>query len=146
MTPAFLVRAARWSEDAPAIAAVRRAVFIEEQGVPEALEWEAGDGGCQWFVAEAGPAGVIGVCRLTPEGRIGRMAVLPAWRGAGVGSALLRAALAAARLRGHGEVRLSAQCHALAFYTRHGFAATGEVYLDAGIAHREMTLSLGVPA
>ena len=146
MTPAFLVRSARWINDADAIARVRRAVFIEEQGVPEDLEWEARDGDCAWFVAESGEGAVIGIGRLTPAGRVGRMAVLPAWRRRGIGSALLHAVLAEARARGLAEVRLSAQCRVLPFYERHGFVATGNEYLDTGIRHRDMALTLGVPA
>ncbi len=145
MTPAFLVRRARWKEDAAAIARVRRAVFIDEQRVPEDLEWEARDGDCAWFVAASGEGGIVGIGRLTPEGRVGRMAVLPPWRGRGVGTALLHAVLQEARARGQFEVRLSAQCRALRFYERHGFVAVGNEYLDAGIPHRDMALTLGVP-
>jgi predicted GNAT family N-acyltransferase len=137
----YQVRAARWPEDEAALAAVRREVFITEQGVPEAMEWEERDGDCQWFMAQSGHQ-VLGIARLTPEGRIGRMAVRQAFRGRGVGSALLGAALAAARTRGWKVVRLSAQTHALPFYARHGFRAEGPEYLDAGIPHRTMTLNL----
>lgn len=146
MTPAFLVRPARWQGDEAAIARVRRMVFIEEQGVPEALEWESRDGDCAWFVAEAGEGTIIGIGRLTPEGRVGRMAVLPEWRGRGVGSALLVAALTEARGRGQRRVELSAQSRAVPFYLRHGFCALGDEYLDAGIPHRTMTLELGATA
>ena len=62
--PFLEVIPASWSRDAEAIAAIRRRVFIEEQGVPEALEWEARDGGCDWFVARVGDA-VVGIARLT---------------------------------------------------------------------------------
>lgn len=146
MTPAFLVRPARWQADEAAIARVRRAVFIEEQGVPEALEWESWDGDCAWFVAEDGGNTIVGIGRLTPEGRVGRMAVLPQWRGRGVGSALLAASLSEARGRGQRRVELSAQSRAVPFYERHGFSAIGDEYLDAGIPHRTMTLELGATA
>lgn len=137
----FQVRAARWPEDEAALAAVRREVFIAEQGVPEAMEWEDRDKECQWLLAQSGDQ-VLGIARLTPEGCIGRMAVRQGFRGRGVGSALLRAALAEARTQGWKEARLSAQCHALPFYARHGFQAEGPEYLDAGIPHRTMTLIL----
>lgn len=137
----FHVRAARWAEDEAAIAAVRREVFIEEQGVPEAMEWEAQDARCQWFVAQMGDE-VIGTARLLPEGRIGRMAVRREFRGQGVGSALLRAVLVAARDAGLENVRLSAQTHAIPFYARHAFQPEGPEYLDAGIPHRTMGLNL----
>lgn len=136
----FHVRSARWPQDEPAIGAVRRQVFIDEQGVPEAMEWEVEDGRCRWFVAESGDE-VIGIARLTPEGRIGRMAVRRPYRGRGVGSALLRAALTAARAAGWETIRLSAQTRAMPFYARHGFRAEGPEYLDAGIPHRSMSLS-----
>jgi predicted GNAT family N-acyltransferase len=134
------VTRANWARDAAAIARIRRAVFIEEQAVPESLEWEAIDPDCDWFLARVGGE-AVGVARLTPEGRIGRMAVLPAWRGKGLGSALLRAALARARELGRTRVVLSAQVRAMPFYARFGFVAEGTEYMDAGIPHRKMLLS-----
>ena len=142
MSHAFIVRAANWKLDESAIALVRRTVFIDEQGVPEALEWEAEDVQCHWFVAVAADQGVIGIVRLTHAGRIGRMAVMPAWRRRGVGRALLAAALTKARELGFAQVHLSAQIHAIGFYARHGFIAQGPEYLDAGIPHRSMSLEI----
>lgn len=144
MSPAFTVRPARWDADENAIARLRRAVFIEEQGVPEALEWEAQDGECLWFLAFDGQGEPIGVARVTPEGRIGRMAVARSWRRRGVGGALLQVAIEAARARGHRSVQLSAQTHAMPFYERHGFVATGPAFLDAGIPHRTMILGVNI--
>ncbi|MEW5769765.1 MAG: GNAT family N-acetyltransferase [Pseudomonadota bacterium] len=135
------VRRADWLLDEAAIAALRREVFIDEQGVPEALEWEVRDPHCRWFVAEMDGM-LVGISRLLPEGRIGRMAVRRAYRRRGVGSALLQAALAAARAAGLAEVELSAQTHAVPFYARHGFRAEGPEYPDAGIPHRTMKLHL----
>ncbi|HET9463555.1 MAG TPA: GNAT family N-acetyltransferase, partial [Thiobacillus sp.] len=85
----------------------------------------------------------IGCARLLPDGHIGRMAVLPAWRGRGVGRALLAAAQNAAQARGHAVLRLSAQTHAAAFYARAGFVAVGDDYEEAGIAHVAMQKTLG---
>lgn len=136
----YRVRPADWAADQAAIANVRREVFIQEQGVPEHLEWETDDAEYRWFVAET-RLGLIGIVRLSPRGRIGRMAVRRAFRGKGVGGALLQAALDAARQAGCKDIELSAQTHALAFYARHGFAARGEVYDDAGIPHRRMVFA-----
>lgn len=139
--PLIQVTEAEWSHYRPLINAIRRRVFIEEQGVPEALEWELRDASCDWFLAWAGDT-PIGVARLTPDAHIGRMAVLPEWRGRGIGRALLRAALERARARRLPAVHLHAQTHALGFYAREGFQAEGEVFLEAGIPHRRMTLIL----
>ena len=75
-------------------------------------------------------------------GHIGRMAVLAPWRGRGVGSAILRRLIDAARERGDGEIVLAAQIQAIAFYRAHQFVEEGEVFLEAGIAHRRMRLPL----
>ena len=87
----------------------------------------------------------IGTGRLLPQGRIGRMAVLAERRGQGVGAAILRCLVDAARQRGDRSVELSAQRSAEAFYLRHGFAATGEPYREAGIEHIHMTRVLSAP-
>ena len=140
-SPAFTVRRADWRADEAAIAHVRRAVFIDEQAVPEALEWEALDPECAWFVACSKAGEIVGSARLTPDARIGRMAVLAPWRRRGVGAALLASALAAAHRQGFSRVRLSAQIHALPFYARYGFQPEGEGYQDAGIPHIAMTFT-----
>jgi predicted GNAT family N-acyltransferase len=136
------VTRALWSRDAAALRAVRTAVFVVEQRVPPALEWDGRDGDCVHVLARTGDGTAVGCGRLLPEGRIGRMAVLAAMRGRGVGSALMRALLTAAREHGHTAVELGAQTHALGFYARFGFIAEGAEYDDAGMPHRTMRLAL----
>jgi predicted GNAT family N-acyltransferase len=131
-----------WERDAARLAAVRRTVFIDEQSVPEAMEWDADDAGALHFLAELDDGTPVGCARLLPDGHVGRMAVLPPWRGQGIGRALLAAALRAAHARGHAAVRLSAQVHAAAFYARDGFVAEGGVYDEAGIPHVAMVKKL----
>lgn len=137
----FTVRQADWNRDRTALQSVRKAVFIAEQGVPEALEWDEADAGCQHGLAEAGGR-PIGTSRLLPDGHIGRLAVVAEWRGQGVGTALLKLMLAMARRHGHRQIELNAQTQAMAFYARFGFRSQGVDFDDAGIAHRRMTLEL----
>jgi hypothetical protein len=77
---------------------------------------------------------------------IGRMAVLPGWRGRGVGAALLDALLQQGRQRGWREVALAAHADAMPFYLRHGFAPIGEPLSMAGIAQQTMRRPLGLHA
>ena len=119
---------------------VRFAVFVEEQQVPAEIELDEFDPLSMHALAFDAQGRVLGTGRLLPDGHIGRMAVLPQARGAGVGSALLQVLMQAARARGEREVLLSAQTHAIAFYARFGFVAEGEEYDDAGIPHRMMRL------
>ena len=138
----FSVRRVSWTEAHAVLGAIRKAVFVEEQRVPEALEWDGLDGGCIQVLAMAADGKAIGTGRLLPDGHIGRMAVLKPWRGKGVGAALLRELIAAAREHGHRSAELSAQTHAIGFYRRFGFEVASGEYLDAGIPHRAMRLAL----
>jgi len=135
---AFSVRSADWAAKNALLRGVRTAVFIMEQQVPEAEEWDEQDPVCLHALAMDGAGMAIGTGRLAPDGKIGRVAVLKEWRGKGVGGGILEFLVAAARRRGLQECRLHAQSHALTFYTRHGFQAVGEEFPEAGIPHRRM--------
>lgn len=138
----FTVRVVDWSEAAEGLRSVRRAVFIDEQGIPEDLEWDEFDAVYSHAIAEDASGAPVGCGRLLPDGHVGRMAVLAAWRGRGVGAALLRELVDLARARGLPRAILSSQTHATPFYARHGFVADGDEYLEAGIPHQTMTLVL----
>jgi len=139
---AFTISETDWGRDAARLGVVRRAVFIDEQGVPEAMEWDEHDAVSAHWLALAADGSPIGCARLLPDGHIGRMAVLPDWRRRGVGRGLLAAVLHVAQARGHRTLRLSAQTHAASFYARAGFAAMGPEYEEAGIPHVAMQKTL----
>jgi predicted GNAT family N-acyltransferase len=131
-----------WSELQSHAAAVRQAVFVTEQGIPQELEWDAADAQCLHAVIFDGASQAIATGRLLPDGHIGRMAVLPQFRRHGLGGRILEALVSAALERGHSKVVLSAQVHAVSFYRGHGFEARGGVYDDVGIPHQDMVRTL----
>jgi predicted GNAT family N-acyltransferase len=142
MPAKFTVRILAW-RDAQALARpVREKVFVEEQKVPLALEWDEWDELSDHALAFDREGSPIGTARLLPDGRIGRMAVLKEWRLNGVGAALLGAVLDRARDRRIERSVLHAQTHAAGFYRRFGFIERGEEFLEAGIPHVEMALDL----
>ncbi|MGV6818859.1 MAG: GNAT family N-acetyltransferase [Thiotrichales bacterium] len=133
----WMVRETTWAESREALSEVRRSVFIEEQSVPESMEWdEAGAVAVHFLAVEQGQ--VVGTARLLPTGQIGRLAVLPTHRRQGIGSALLARAIQKAQLLGLGEVFLHAQLTALPLYQAFLFIPEGEVFDEAGIAHQFM--------
>jgi len=138
MSATFSVRHADWERDRERLRRVRTAVFVDEQSVSPALEWDGLDDNCLHVLAEDDRGTAIGTGRLLPDGHIGRMAVLTAWRGRGVGGAILTELLRCAARQGLSEVVLNAQTHAMGFYARHGFSAEGAAFFDAGIEHRRM--------
>ncbi len=138
----FRVRRADWERDREHLRRIRETVFVHEQHVPRELEWDGSDESCLHVLAEDAEGMPIGTGRLLPDGHIGRMAVLATWRRCGVGSAILTELLRLAAEQAMTEVVLNAQTHALEFYRRHGFAAEGEVFVDAGIDHQRMRRAL----
>jgi predicted GNAT family N-acyltransferase len=138
----FAIRVLDWNEASALARPVREEVFVVEQGVPLELEWDDDDARCRHAVAIDAAGSAIGTARLLPEGRIGRMAVRKAWRGQGVGAALMRALLEEARSRGMRSITLHAQTHAVDFYRGLGFSARGGQFEEAGIPHVEMILEL----
>lgn len=121
---------------------IRRAVFIEEQQIPEAEEWDAYDATCLHYLAgeDAGTARVIarGDCA-----KIGRVAVMQAHRGTGLGAKIMQALMDDARERGFTSAELESQVYAIPFYARLGFVAEEPEYDDgSGIMHKLMRSSL----
>jgi len=116
-------------------------VFIDEQGIDPVLEWDEHDPVATFTLAFQADK-CVGVARLLPDGRIGRMAVLKVYRGGGIGSRLLAELLSVARDRNLLRVHLSAQVSAVPFYLRHGFIKSGKTYTLADIPHQDMYLEL----
>ena len=126
-----------WSE----CCRIRQRVFIEEQHVPVALEWDETDETAIHLLASL-DGQAVACARVVPEGYIGRMAVLSEWRGQGIGEALLLQAINICRQLDVTHARLSAQMHAIGFYQQAGFEVCSEPYLDANILHVDMQLEL----
>jgi predicted GNAT family N-acyltransferase len=128
---------------------IRRRVFIEEQHVPEAIEMDDED--ARAFHALAVLDGTpVGCGRYVAHGhevnsdevKIGRMAVLPDLRTRGIGREILLFLMRVARERGYRHAILHAQLSAQGFYLKNGYTPIGEVFKEAGIAHRAMQRAL----
>lgn len=151
----YVVRVAEGPADREACFAVRKEVFVVEQGVPEDLEYDAYDETAVHVLAVREDGLPLGAGRLlrgeaaagktggeAGVGVLGRLAVVREARRLGVGVALVRAVEEAAREVGLTAVDLGAQTHALGFYERLGYEAHGPEFLDAGIPHRAMRRGL----
>ncbi|MEU9662152.1 GNAT family N-acetyltransferase [Streptomyces chartreusis] len=151
----YSVRVADDPADREACFAVRKEVFVVEQGVPQEIEYDAHDADAVHVLAVREDGLPLGTGRLLygeaaaartdgdlTVGSLGRLAVTPEARGLGVGAALVRAIEDAARARGLAAVDLHAQTHALGFYERLGYVAYGPEFPDAGMPHRAMRRAL----
>jgi predicted GNAT family N-acyltransferase len=141
-TRAFTVIDADYERDLQLLRAVREPVFVHEQQVPIELEWDELDPLSVHVIAIDSDGQPVGTGRLTPQRKIGRMAVLGPWRGRGVGAALLVRLIDIARSMSYPAIELHAQLSAADFYRRHGFDAYGDVFEEAGIDHVHMRRAL----
>ena len=124
---------------------LRDRVFVGEQGVSPEEERDGLDDAAIQMVA-LDESGVVATCRLRlvdgGTGKLERMAVETRSRNLGVGGVLLSATEEEARSRGASEMVLNAQVGARRFWASHGYAAEGEVFMEAGIEHISMRKAL----
>jgi predicted GNAT family N-acyltransferase len=161
------IRRVRTESDLSDALAVRRAVFVDEQGVPPDLEVDAYDDlDAATHVVAFDDGRAIGAARLRPyhggdaadesgdtaeesddtvdEGKsparakVERVAVLADRRGEGIGARLMDAIETAAREQGVETLVLHAQTPVEGFYTKRGYETVGEEFEEAGIPHVEM--------
>lgn len=130
-----------WDAGRVSLEHVRRAVFVQEQGIRESDEWDAEDATSVHVLATLNRE-PVGTGRLNAAGKIGRIAVLPGLRGLGIGTMVLGSLLHEARRLGIREPCLHAQVRAVPFYERFGFERKGGVFDEAGIPHVRMSLVL----
>lgn len=127
---------------------VRQAVFIDEQGIPAHEEWDEADALAIHAVVHDAQGQPLATGRLISDGmplgsaKIGRMAVLPAHRGTGLGRSVLQGLMAEAQSRGWLHVALHAQSAAKAFYENSGFEPEGAEFDEVGIPHQRMVIRL----
>ncbi len=125
--------------------AVRRAVFIEEQGVPESLERDSDDARAYHFLlTNAGTP--IGAARLLQRdfglGKVGRVAILSSHRSGGLGRILMDSVETEARVYGFTRRYLHAQTPVVGFYERLGWQSEGDEFYEADIPHYKMSKTL----
>ncbi len=141
--PEYRISSADWRKDRDSLLSVRHTVFVHEQKVPIEIEVDDGDPVSFHVLALDSSNQPIGTARLSPEGRIGRVAVLKEWRKHGVGTALMRFLVDQAReSRFSNDLLLHAQTWTIGFYESLGFVAEGEEFTEADISHRTMRLKL----
>ena len=147
--PVTQVQTGDWATLREGAAAVRTAVFVEEQGIAREDEWDEADHSAVHAVVTNLLGMPVATGRLLREGeagsgiaRIGRMAVDSTLRGSGVGRQVVQALEQAARARGDRRIVLGAQRSAQGFYQRLGYAPYGEPYEEVGIPHIGMARTL----
>ena len=119
---------------------IRKIVFVEEQKVPEDIEWDEFEYEANHVLAYVRevPVGTAR-WRQTQKGvKLERFAVLSEFRFCGVGKNLVHFILK--ELLNSEIIYLHAQQHVVAFYERFGFIKKGDKFFEADIPHWLMEL------
>ena len=135
------IRSGHWDQLAPDLKPIREQVFIQEQQIASEDEWDADDAISLHFVMYSN-AKAIATARLLDNHYIGRVAVLKAFRGLGLGHEIMLEIIEQAKREKRPYLKLSAQVQAVAFYQGLGFQSEGDTYLDCNIPHIDMAMSL----
>ncbi len=124
------------SQSLDEVFAIRRVVFVEEQQVDPAEEYDEFESSSRHFLLRVAGKGVAtGRFRSTDKGwKVERMAVLAGERGKGYGEQVLRGMLKLIPKDGR-PIYLHAQEHALEFYRKNDFLPQGERFWEANIPH-----------
>lgn len=137
----YQVKQGNWDQLQQDAKLIRTLVFIQEQGIAEADEWDEQDAISQHFVIydQDQP---IATARLLQNNSVGRVAVLKAYRGQGLGQMIMLNIIDFAKQQGRAFLYLSSQVHAMSFYQQLGFMVQGDEYDECGIPHIEMRMPL----
>ncbi|MCX6304336.1 MAG: GNAT family N-acetyltransferase [Bacteroidetes bacterium] len=115
--------------------AIRRSVFVEEQGVDAALEYDHEEEARHYLLFLGEKAVATARWRETGNGiKLERFAVLPQFRNRGIGEVILKEVLKDVTESGK-SVYLHSQLKAVPFYERNGFVKEGQMFTEAGIGH-----------
>jgi len=136
----FFIAIVNWSDKQVELTSIRRAVFIEEQNVPESIELDGLDSDHIHVLASDKNGRAVGTARMDRKGKIGRMAVLRNCRRQGIGRKMIQALMDYGRKNSITDFHVSSQVTAIGFYRKMGFEPFGEEFLEAGIMHINMKL------
>ena len=136
----FVISIVSWSDKQAELTSVRRAVFIEEQNVPEIIELDGKDPDFILVLATDTKGRPVGTARMDRKGRIGRMAVLQNYRRQGIGRKMIQTLMDYGRKNAITNFHVSSQITAVGFYKKIGFEPFGEKFLEAAIMHINMKL------
>lgn len=138
----YRIEPADYKADFKDLRAVRDSVFIIEQHIPADLEQDDKDPHSYHVIARDNHHAPIGTGRLTPEGQIGRIAVLHQWRNQHVGQSLLRALIETAQRQRLNTISLETPTSASGFFQKFGFVGEGEAFNVAGSEFQRMSMTL----
>ncbi|MEK3881275.1 GNAT family N-acetyltransferase [Paenibacillus sp. PL2-23] len=123
---------------------IRTEVFVQEQGVSPEIEIDEHEEAASHVIVsyDGRPVGAGRVRQVEDVAKLERICVLAPYRKHQAGAAIMAELESIARERGLGKAKLHAQTQAAGFYSKLGYAADGEEFMEDGIPHIRMIKKL----
>jgi predicted GNAT family N-acyltransferase len=136
-----------YGDDLTEVFAIRRKVFVEEQHIPDNIEFDEYDSEAMHVIVyeEAGSRTAVATGRISYNGQdcqLGRIAVLKEYRGRKYGDFTVRLLLNKAFTAGINEVTINCQKEVEEFYNKIGFHRVGSNFTEAGKSYCKMIIKV----
>ena len=138
----FKVKSVDWGKEKHRLSKLREKVFVCEWRIPKEYEFDQEDQASYHVLVMDDENNEIATGRITPDGEIGRIAVVPRFRGPDVYQTLFHALLDIAKQHGLDDVSVQCELEGVEYYQQQGFRPVGTVYMDAGIPRQRMTCTI----
>lgn len=138
----FRVENVDWEEEKHRLSKLRERVFVYEWRIPKECEFDQHDNDSEHVLVLNEDDQEVATGRLTPQGEIGRIAVIPEFRGPEIYETLFHALLHIAKMKDLKDVTVQCDLDGVQYYEKQGFTAVGAVYMDAGIPRQRMACDL----
>jgi len=127
--------------------AIRKEVFVKEQGVPLEDEFDQFDtlnGLCEHILVHYNeqPVGTGRIRFIDGVGKLERICILEPYRKFGLGKIIIKALEEIAEERGASQVKLHGQTQAEGFYKKLGYRTSSNIFMEDGIPHLLMLKEL----
>lgn len=139
---AFRVKNVGWNEAKQKLSKLRHRVFVYEWRIPVSCEFDGLDDEAHHVLLVDDQDNEVATGRLTADGELGRIAVIPRHRGPNVYKQLFNALLKIAKQNAMQKVVVQCDLEGVDYYQRHGFRPVGKVYMDAGVPRQKMECDL----
>lgn len=138
----FRVESVDWKQDKHRLSKLRERVFVYEWRIPKEYEFDQHDYDSEHVLVLDEDDLEVATGRLTPQGEIGRIAVIPEFRGPEIYETLFHALLHIAKMKNLKDVSMQCALDGVQYYEKQGFKAIGAVYMDAGTPRQRMACTL----
>ncbi|WP_077212669.1 GNAT family N-acetyltransferase [Bacillus dakarensis] len=128
------------NEELKAAFAIRKEVFVKEQGVPLEDEFDQFDtlnGLCEHIVVHYNeqPVGTGRIRFIDGVGKLERICILEPYRKYGLGKMIIKTLEEIAEERGASQVKLHGQTQAEGFYKNLDYRTSSPIFMEDGIPH-----------